>query len=91
MALSPSNPVRWADLSSSEDEDLGPARSYCEVLRSGTPPETPPPHRPSPPTPISRASPLRLGSPATRLASIVVRPDGEVEAPPQAAAARGGW
>jgi hypothetical protein len=52
---------RWADYSDDEDDDLSP-RSYCEVLRSGTPPSPPPAVVPSPsPVASPSSSPVARG------------------------------
>uniref|UniRef100_A0A453L7V4 CCHC-type domain-containing protein n=1 Tax=Aegilops tauschii subsp. strangulata TaxID=200361 RepID=A0A453L7V4_AEGTS len=53
------SPTHWGDFSSSEDEDCGHARSYCEVLRSGSPSGTPPPPPPLSAAPPSGLPPLR--------------------------------
>nr|XP_040245504.1 SH3 domain-binding protein 1-like [Aegilops tauschii subsp. strangulata] len=52
------SPLRWGDVSSSKDEGLYRSRSYCEVLRSCSPPSGPSSPRRSPvPVPRSPASP----------------------------------
>ncbi|CAM0906138.1 unnamed protein product [Alopecurus aequalis] len=67
----PAQSRRWADFSDEESEDFSPSsrRSYCEVLRSGSPPAASPVRTPSP-TPVSS----RRDSPPPRFVPPHARP-----------------
>ncbi|KAM0914766.1 hypothetical protein ACQ4PT_011305 [Festuca glaucescens] len=86
MSSPSSSSRRWADDYTDDEDDEVPRRSYCEVLRSGSPPtgsgsratSSSPPLAPSgvdsPEAPAAAGRPWAVDDSVRRLASLVVQP-----------------